>query len=97
MRSVKTIFIITILGILIFGVCTLLSYLLSKELNGDLEFGWPYKFFFQSKFSGESGSGIRLGIWQRGLIYNCMLSFVFAVLVFFVYKKIKGNNLKTSA
>jgi hypothetical protein len=71
--------------------------LLSKEIDGDLEVGWPYKFFFQSKFSGESGSGMRLGTWQTGLIYNCILSFVFSIVIFFVYKKIKRNNLKVSA
>ena len=97
MRSAKTIFIITIFSILIFGFCTLLSYLLTKEVNGHLEYGWPYKFFFQSKFSGESGSVLRVGISQTGLIYNCILSFLIAMLIFFVYKKIKGNNLKTTA
>ena len=97
MKPVKVIFPVTILSILIFGSCTVLSYLLSKEVNGGLEFGWPYKFFFKSKFRGESGSGMRLGIWQMGLMYNCLISFVFAILIFFVYQKIKRNNLKTPA
>ena len=97
MKSVKTIFAITILSILIFGFCTLLSYLLSKEVDGDLEFGWPYKFFSQSQFSGESGYGMQLGIWPRGLIYNCILTFAFAILLFVVYQKIKRNSLKPSA
>ena len=96
MKFVKTIFILTILSFVIFAFCTLLSYLLSKEVNGDLEFGWPYKFFFQSKFSGESGAGIRCGIWTSGLLYNCILFFVFAILIFFLYKKLKGNNLNLS-
>ena len=97
MRPVKRIFIITILTVLVFGFCKLLSYLLSKEINGDREFGWPFKFFLQSKFRGESGSGMRLGVWPKGLIYNYILSFFFSILIFFVFRKLKGNNLKASA
>ena len=97
MRPVKTVFIITILTILVFGFCTLLSYLFSKEVNSDREFGWPYKFLLQSKFRGESGSGMGLGIWYAGLIYNYILSFFFSILIFFVFRKLKGKNLKVSA
>jgi len=97
MKSAKTISIISGLAILIFGSCSLLSYVLSKEINYNLEFGWPYKFISQSKFSGESGSGMSLGIWRAGLIYNCILSFLFAILILFVYKKIKKSKLKTPA
>ena len=97
MKFVKIFFSVIILSILIFGFCTLLSYLLSKEVNGELDFGWPYEFFSQSKFSGESGFGMRQGIWQLGLMYNCIFSLVLAILTIFVYKKIKRNYLKTSA
>ena len=97
MKFVKTFFLITILSILIFGFCTLLSYFLSKENNRDFELGWPYKFYYQFKIGAETGSGIQHGSWPMNLIYDCILSFFFSILIFFVYKKIKGNNLKVSA
>ena len=97
MRPVKTIVIITILTILIFGFCTLSSYLLSKEINGDFELGWPYKFYYQFKVRGETGFGIQHGSRPMNLIYDWILSFFFSLLMFFVYRKIKGNNLKVSA
>ena len=97
MRFVKTFFSITILSVLVFGFCTLLSYLLSKEANSVFELGWPYKFYYQFKIRAETGSGIQHGSWPMNLIYDCILSFVFAILIFFVYKKIKENNLKLSA
>jgi len=31
------------------------------------------------------------------LIYNYILSFFFSILIFFVFRKLKGNNLKASA
>ena len=97
MRPVKTIFIITILTILVFGFCTLLSYLFSKEVNGDFELGWPYKFYYQFEVRGETGPGIQHGSWPMKLIYNYILSFFFSILIFFVYRKLKRNNLKVSA
>jgi len=96
MRFVKTIFIIAILSILIFAFCTLLSYLLSKETNSNFKIGWPYEFYYQFKIRGETGYGIQHGSWLMNLIYNCILSFVFAILIFFGYKKIKRNNIKIS-
>jgi hypothetical protein len=97
MRPVKTIFIITILTILIFGFCTLLSYFSSKEINGDFELGWPYKFYYQFKVRGETGFEIQQGSWPMNLIYNYILSFFFSILIFFVFRKLKRNNLKVSA
>jgi len=97
MRPVKTIFIITILTILIFGFCTLLSYLLSKEINGDFELGWPYKFYYQFQVRRETGFEIQYGSWPMNLIYDYILSFFFSLLLFFVFRKLKRNNLKVSA
>ena len=97
MGHIKTIFIITILSILIFGFCTLLSYMLTKKANSFFELGWPYKFYYQFKIRGETGSGMQHGSWPMNLLYDCILSFVFSTLIFFGYKKIKGNNLKVSA
>jgi hypothetical protein len=97
MKSLKTIFIITILSILVFGFCTLLSYLLSKEASDNFELGWPYKFYYQFKIRDETANEIQHGSWPMNLIYNSILSFVFAILIFLVYKKLKRNNLITSA
>lgn len=97
MRPIKTIFIITILTILIFGFCTLLSYVFSKEINGAFELGWPYKFYYQFKVRSETGFEIQHGSWPMNLIYDYILSFFFSILIFFVYRKLKGNNLKVSA
>lgn len=97
MRPVKTIFIITILTILVFGFCTLLSYLFSKDVNGDFELGWPFKFYYQFKVRSETGFEIQHGSWPMNLIYNYILSFFFSILIFFVFRKLKRNNLKVSA
>ena len=97
MRPVETIFIITMLTILIFGFCTLLSYLFSKEINGDFELGWPYKFYYQFEVKGETALEIQHGSSPKNLIYNYILSFFFSILIFFVFRKLKENNLKVSA
>src|SRR5678809_530017 len=94
MRFVKTIFIIAILSILIFAFCTLLSYLLSKETNSNFKIGWPYEFYYQFKIRGETGYGIQHGSWLMNLIYNCILSFVFAISVSYTHLRAHETGRK---
>lgn len=94
MKFPKTIFIGITLSILIFGFCTILSYLLSKDGNRNYELGWPFNFYYQFALNKGEEFEIQHGSWPMNLTYDCILSFVFAILIFFVYKKIKGNNLK---
>src|SRR5262245_40425988 len=89
MKFAKSIFIIVGLSIVTLAMCTLLSYFLSKESFADFKLGWPFMFYYQFEIKGETGLGVQHGSWPMNLVYDCMLSFAFAILIFLGFKKVK--------